>query len=164
MHPDSHKIEILGIVSGSPGAGNYDSGDGSILQLFTHGESIQVEISDRNGRKGIHVPPSELLTGVRIMADDIPEATTRAVAAVVQERARQRELWMAEKLPFNCDAEDIGLGEKLSALAEEFGEVAKEVNEANASIHPREPMQRLRIELIQVAAVAVAWAESLENV
>jgi hypothetical protein len=51
-------------------------------------------------------------------------------------------------------------GERLSILAEEVGEVAKEVNELS------EPgaQQRLREELVQVAAVAVAWIQVLDSV
>lgn len=46
----------------------------------------------------------------------------------------------------------------LSILLEEVGEVAKEVNE----LHEPGAQQRLREELVQVAAVAVAWLECLD--
>lgn len=42
---------------------------------------------------------------------------------------------------------------KLAILMEEVGEVARELCDG--------PTRNLRVELIQVAAVAVAWAESL---
>ena len=43
---------------------------------------------------------------------------------------------------------------KLAALVEEVGEVAR-------SLKDGEPAERLRSELVQVAAVAVAWLESM---
>lgn len=51
---------------------------------------------------------------------------------------------------------------KMSVLTEEVGEVAEHVCEAHAEggLTP-ERAAELKIELIQVAAVAVAWAESL---
>lgn len=48
---------------------------------------------------------------------------------------------------------------KLAVLVEEVGEVSRELCDARAEI--RRPSENLRVELIQVAAVAMAWAESL---
>lgn len=50
-------------------------------------------------------------------------------------------------------------GDKLAVLTEEVGEVARELCEARAA--KTEPSDNLRVELIQVAAVAMAWAECL---
>lgn len=51
---------------------------------------------------------------------------------------------------------------RLAVLSEEFGEVAKEINEARA-VGTGSPCTstELRSELIQLAAVACAWAEWL---
>lgn len=159
MTPDSHKIEILGHIPGN-------FGQGAILRCSTMAitaskEGLQIVIADVNGERSIVVDPAELKLAVAVMCDDHPEATTRALAAVAAERERQRQLWVEETIPFNCDAEDIALGDKMAVLTEEVGEVATEVNQANCSLHPKVHLERLRVELIQVAAVAVAWAESL---
>jgi hypothetical protein len=49
--------------------------------------------------------------------------------------------------------------DKLAVLAEEFGDVARELCEAIATGAAPDP--NLRRELVQVAAVAVAWIEAL---
>jgi NTP pyrophosphatase (non-canonical NTP hydrolase) len=46
-------------------------------------------------------------------------------------------------------------GARLAILVEEVGEVAKDIQEKNR--------KNLRLELIQVAAVAVRWIEALNN-
>ncbi len=48
---------------------------------------------------------------------------------------------------------------RLAILAEEAGEVARELNEAAASGHL--DLGRLRAEAIQVAAVALTWAQAI---
>lgn len=76
--------------------------------------------------------------------------TTAAVLyEVAAERLRQDEKW--ERSPGYWPGD---LSEKLAVLGEEHGEVCRAVIE-------REGNERLREELIQVAAVAVAWAETL---
>lgn len=89
---------------------------------------------------------------------------------VASERARQEELQRSGRFPWTCarvyapysnapgihfeQGERIPQPAKLAVLAEEFGEVARAVCECD--------MKNLREELIQVAAVAVAWAESMD--
>lgn len=73
--------------------------------------------------------------------------------AISQERKRQDELKQAGKFTHTC-ADDIDNGRKLAILTEELGEVAR-------AMCDKEPKERLREELIQVAAVATAWAEAL---
>lgn len=52
--------------------------------------------------------------------------------------------------------------ECLAVLAEEFGEVSKEVAAVALLSHPPEGTEeKLRDELVQVAAVALAWIERL---
>jgi hypothetical protein len=48
---------------------------------------------------------------------------------------------------------------RLAILTEEVGEVAKEFNEARHEARPVDLLQ-LRTELIQVAAMAAAWADA----
>jgi NTP pyrophosphatase (non-canonical NTP hydrolase) len=84
-----------------------------------------------------------------------------------RERARQEELCRKGKFPHTAATDALTMPEKLAVLAEEFGEVAKEVTEAiNVRVLRGSELtvpqrQALRAELIQVAAVCAAWAESL---
>lgn len=100
-----------------------------------------------------------------------------ALADIVKERKRQEQLKADGKFTFTC-ADPISNATKLAILAEEFGEVAKEVtdmlifdakghgsktskrNQKNYEIGQR---AKLRDELVQVAAVCVAWCEALDK-
>lgn len=70
--------------------------------------------------------------------------TNRALAQVSLERERQEAKWGHQHHEPD---------RWLAILAEEFGEVAKDVVEGNE--------RSLYVELTQVAAVAVAWMEDL---
>lgn len=99
--------------------------------------------------------------------------TTEEILCLVKlERKRQEDLRRAGKFPWSCsDVRDpsyspsspIMPAEKLAVLAEEFGEVADIVCKMQAGKAEGKGLtnRHLREELIQVAAVAVAWAESL---
>lgn len=76
----------------------------------------------------------------------------RALTDVAIERDRQRGLLESGKIPFACEDPTIADAYKLAVITEEVGEVAKAMLEGT----------NLREELIQVAAVAVAWAEALD--
>src|SRR3954467_6076485 len=84
---------------------------------------------------------------------------------VRMERQRQGQLEAAGKIPFNCADPNVGNLLKLAVLGEEFGEVCKEVYEAAAFFGqpPADVTAKLRTELVQVAAVAVAWIEGLST-
>lgn len=91
-----------------------------------------------------------MLTGdpdIDLMLDDtIPRATRRELLAVAMERRYQDKAWPGQQ--DNPDTPWVAI------LVEEVGEVAK------ASLaNPDDGDQDLLAELIQVAAVAVAWAE-----
>lgn len=108
-------------------------------------------------------------------------AVTPQIQAVITERARQAVLKNAGKFAFTCADTGITDSEKLAVLAEEFGEVSREVCEAvieERRAYPGEDPElvlscmlrtrnrlkkKLREELIQVAAVAVAWCEALDK-
>jgi hypothetical protein len=98
----------------------------------------------------------------------------KSIGAVLQEvlieRCRQEELKVAGKFPWTCNDlihpdtnKPILLAEKLAVLAEEFGEAAEVVCKLMAGKGESKGLsaEDLRTELIQIAAVAVAWAESL---
>lgn len=86
--------------------------------------------------------------------------TGEVLVEVLRERRRQEELRRRGKFPHTCAAREIGPADKLAVLAEEFGEVARHVCE-HAIDPARLDRMKLRKELVEVAAVAVAWAESL---
>lgn len=81
--------------------------------------------------------------------------TYAIVERIMDERRRQTKLVRAGKIEFDLAQPSTPVGMKLAVLMEEVGEVAHEVNENTPS--PAD----LKEELIQVAAVAAAWAESL---
>lgn len=90
---------------------------------------------------------------------------------VHDELSRQLILKREGKFPFTCHDEPGHTDpEKLSILAEEFGEVSREVNESitrniqgTTTQETKEGMLRTRAELIQVAAVAVSWVAGLDK-
>lgn len=97
------------------------------------------------------------------------------VEAIYKERQRQEELRRSGKFLWTCAAPEISYAKKLSVLAEEFGELSREVVEhgitedkyrQEALVMPDHREQHfrkaMREELIQIAAVAAAWAESLK--
>ena len=86
--------------------------------------------------------------------------TNQVLEKVYAERIRQEHLKSAGRFAYTCADSEMTNPEKLAVLAEEFGEVAHEVNEA---IGPGRKLdsEKLKAELIQTAAVCVAWAESI---
>jgi hypothetical protein len=90
--------------------------------------------------------------------------TNKMLKRVSEERARQRKLLDAGKIKHDCASPAVLSTLKLPVLMEEVGEVAKEILEWPNFNDPARDAVRIRMqtELIQVAAVAVAWAESLE--
>lgn len=80
--------------------------------------------------------------------------TDMILGYVRDERERQDRLVASGSVSWDCTNPDVIGHAKLSVLAEEFGEVARALLDGD--------LQHLRQELIQVAAVAVAWAESLD--
>lgn len=83
--------------------------------------------------------------------DSLPLPTAAVLYSVAAERERQNRLWSRE--PGVWTAPD---GVKLAVLTEEVGEVAHGLLE-------RAALSDLKAELVQVAAVAVAWAEAIDT-
>lgn len=81
---------------------------------------------------------------------------------VVRERERQNSLLAQGRIPFNCAVVAIHPRDKFLVLMEEVGEVAEALQRPGQ--HSARVRQHLRSELIQLAAVATAWAESLTEV
>src|SRR3972149_11715256 len=84
---------------------------------------------------------------------------------VARERLRQEEMKLAGRFMFTCAEEGLTNAEKLAVLVEEVGEVARDVlNQEDRHLCTHDVVstpEKLREELIQVAAVAVAGAEAL---
>jgi NTP pyrophosphatase (non-canonical NTP hydrolase) len=80
---------------------------------------------------------------------------------IVNERRRQERLKEEGKFPWTLAAVGPSPEAKLAVLSEEFGEVAREVSEHLTG--KRLASVRLRTELIQIAAVCVAWVEALDT-
>jgi hypothetical protein len=106
-------------------------------------------------------------------------ATGDVLAQVHQERLRQEQLKREGAFPHTCADDALTNFEKLAILGEEVGEVGearlalliKKFGDASQATMQttgintvRDKVRDLRKELIQVAAVAVAWAESLQVV
>lgn len=80
--------------------------------------------------------------------------TWETLRRVGTERRRQNVMVADGTVPFDCTDPKLNPMTKLAVLTEELGEVARAVLD-------EEPLEDLRGELIQVAAVAVAWAEGI---
>ena len=97
-------------------------------------------------------------------------------AEVMNERGRQLSLVASGKHAWSMCNPDISQARKLVVLAEEFGEVSKEVCE-HMNLHDMARHEildatqekqialiaNIRKELIQIAAVAVGWIEALDK-
>ena len=78
--------------------------------------------------------------------------------AIMAERERQHDKWTKHHTwgHGDCSSDDVEAAVKAAVLSEECGEVARAV--LDGCNH-----ESLYCELVQVAAVAVAWLECLEN-
>jgi NTP pyrophosphatase (non-canonical NTP hydrolase) len=84
----------------------------------------------------------------------INQPTHRVLMDVADERKRQEEKWGDQSLMLSSN-----MFKAVAILTEEVGEVAKEALE-----HADDPMRiKLRTELVQVAAVAVACVEAIDR-
>jgi hypothetical protein len=108
----------------------------------------------------------------------MPAKSGQIVVEIINERRRQETLRETGKFLWTCSDPTISNAKKLAVLAEEFGEASREVveeliasdkgmkclAEALGRIHDEEAKEaraKLRKELVQVAAVCVAWLESI---
>ncbi len=80
------------------------------------------------------------------------------------ERARQENLKTDGKFLYTCADAGMLSGEKFLVLAEEVGEVARVIlNMRLFSTDYKADLEVLREELVQVAAVSVAWLEFIQG-
>ncbi len=82
------------------------------------------------------------------------------LAAIHHERDRQEQLMKEGRFAYTCASPEMTTAQRLAVLGEELGEVGHEVNEG---FGPGRTMgvEALRKEIVQTAAVAVAWIEAL---
>jgi hypothetical protein len=99
-------------------------------------------------------------------APRIPAVMQRAFALVAAERQRQEGMKHSGRFKYTAADKRCPTAHWLSALGEEYGEVCKEISDTiqeppgdQDEMHDHE--ERLRAELVQVAAVAVARVEAL---
>jgi hypothetical protein len=108
----------------------------------------------------------------------LTDAQWRVLCLIAEERKRQDALVRRGKFSWNCSFDGPPYAEKLAVLSEEVGEVAREVVEhvitrdkyaADEKLKTMPPhreeyfRERLRSELVQVAAVCLAWVEHLSG-
>lgn len=86
---------------------------------------------------------------------------------VFRERDRQTQLMDAGKFLWTCASTTESNARKLAVLAEEFGEVSREVMEqiiaGDKKLDTQKFEENLEKELIQVSAVCFAWIESIRE-
>lgn len=79
---------------------------------------------------------------------------------ILEERQRQETLKARGKFQYTCADQEMSDSDRLAVLVEEIGEVARAVLEEQKLAHENQVKGGLREELIQVAAVCMAWIES----
>ncbi len=77
---------------------------------------------------------------------------------IADERARQERLATEGRFEWTCSDPSVPDEARLAVLVEEVGEVARSVLGGMGAVHDG---GLLRVELVQVAAVACAWLEAL---
>lgn len=93
-----------------------------------------------------------------------PDRTRLVLNDVLAERERQEQLVIEGRYPSSAADPELSNYVKLTVLAEEVGEVAQEVSTLAGRRQCRGTLgtpEALRKELVQVAAIAVAWIEAL---
>lgn len=83
----------------------------------------------------------------------------RGCKAIAAERERQRALFLAKRIAFDCASPVVDPRRKFRVLFKECGEVARAINQIE---HHGLAEGNLHMELTHVAAVCVAWLEALE--
>lgn len=93
---------------------------------------------------------------------EVPDGRATILYQISLERDRQEALKSEGRFKFTCADPEMATGDKSMVLGEEYGEVCTAALEATGlSFDLHQP--HLRKELIQVAAVAVAWIEALDK-
>jgi hypothetical protein len=91
----------------------------------------------------------------------------RVLEEIAQERARQEHLLSIGKFTHTCASID-GMSEhaRMTVLTEEYleaDELARAMLRLARGVNDRDELTELRKELVQIAAVAAAWVESIDT-
>lgn len=84
----------------------------------------------------------------------------RAIGVIANERERQKELFRTGRITFDCASPVPDPRRKFRVLFEECGEVAHAIDQVE---NHNLAASNIKTEVTQVAAVAVAWLESIES-
>lgn len=94
--------------------------------------------------------------------DRDPDSLT-VLNSIAEERDRQEDLKAEGRFKYTCADAEMNPFEKYAVLGEEFGEVGRALLEKGELANDKHGVS-LEKELIQVAAVAMAWVESIRRV
>ena len=83
-------------------------------------------------------------------------------ANIADERIRQRRLFLAKKHSYQMESASVSNDKKIRVLAKMIGKLAAVTSEVERRPNSAETADQLRRRITQVAAVTVAWLESLE--
>lgn len=81
---------------------------------------------------------------------------------IIDERLRQEELKASGKFRYTCADAEMLNSERLTVLVEEVGEVARAVLETGNLANDKHQGD-VKKELVQVAAVCLAWLEATDK-
>lgn len=161
MHNEQHEVTIPAVLGANKLILRKNVTGG------VHDGSIGLRISTPEYNVAIAIEPDQLMIAARTLCEPpgFNAKTLDLLYEVMEERERQSRLLAAGRIPYDCASPSVLCTAKLPVLMEEVGEVSVEINnilDPNLNDVVRAHARRdLRAELIQVAAVAVAWAESL---
>lgn len=103
-----------------------------------------------------------LACGTWAWLESLHLSETDIAQRIAAERIRQRELFAQRRHHFRVDDFKTCWTRKFRVLIEEVGEVAQAIDQWEASPRCKKYRAHFITELIQVAAVCVAWLESFE--
>ncbi len=167
LHEDPSPVRaaILARVANSSSRlialGNKPDHDARLLELQKGSGQLAVMIQNRHP----YVFQLERIAAFAIgWAEQIVGTSNQGevIVKVHIERERQLSLLKKGKLHFCCSSSVVDPARKFRVLTEEIGEVAQEIDHFE-KLPTDFYRSRLFVELIQVAAVAVGWLESLET-
>lgn len=137
--------------------GEQSSDDAKLVHLSIHAGHVAAFIKDDDWLF-CHLVKVYGFTAGWIMKLGVQHVQT----AINAERDRQDELFRTGKILYNCASRTVDPSRKLRVLIEEIGEVAEAIDMLEQTKSRRHATgDHFCTELIQVAAVSVAWLESI---